>query len=69
MSGRPEMAALLKSVYLQCYASDLHAVFTKGKIYSIKAAYNRIWLIWGYTLTGSACRVKGVKIGLSARNN
>ena len=57
MSVRPEMAALLKSLYFQHYASDLHAVFTKWKIYSIKAAYNRILPIWGYTLAGSACRV------------
>ena len=57
MSGWPEMAALLKSLYFQHYASDLHAVFTKWKIYSIKAAYNRIWPIWGYTLAEIACRV------------
>ena len=32
-------------------------------IYSIKVTYSWIWLIWGDTLAGSTCRVKGVKIG------
>ena len=58
MSGLPASPPLrpfLQSLYLHDYASELHC--------SIKVAYNQIWFIWGVTLTGSAWRVKGVKIG------
>ena len=45
MGGLLALATLLKSLYLQDYASDLHTVFTE--LYSIKVAYNWSWLIWG----------------------
>ena len=50
MSGAGE--TLLKSLYLQDHASDLHAVFTEWQVCPIKAVYNRTWLIWGANLPG-----------------
>ena len=63
-TGRPSVATLKESLYLQNNASDFHAVFTEG--YSIKFDYNRIALLWGVSLAGSPCRVKGLETGRKA---
>ena len=63
MSGRPAVVTLLKSLYLRDYASDLHEVVTKWQAKVVKVSYSSICLVSGFTLAGSACRVKGVKIG------
>ena len=62
MSGLPAVATLFKILYLQDCAFDLHAVFTE-----VVALFSKSWLQpdsahLGVTLTGSACRVKGVNI-------
>ena len=59
------MATLLRGLYLRDCGSDLHTVFTGVLHRPIQAIldHSQIWLIWGVTLAGSACRVKGLKIG------
>ena len=56
---------VLTSLYLREYGSDFLAGFTG--VHSCNLDRSRIWLTWGgggrVTMTGSTCRVKGVKIG------
>ena len=43
-------------------ASDYQLVFIGEWVYSSYFGHSRNWLSWGFTLAGSACRVRGVKI-------
>ena len=45
----------------QNYVSDFNEVFTEGYVHSIKFYNDRIGLVWGISLTCSACRVNGVR--------
>ena len=67
MSGRPAgQVTLLKSLYLQNYASDFNAVFSEGESNSIKLT-EIDFTHWGggggVNLAGSACHVNRVEMG------
>ena len=69
MSGRAgparPMPTLFRGLYhtyiCDCTISDFH--FIRALVYSSYLEHIWIWLIFVVTLPGSACRVKGVKIG------
>ena len=62
-TGRRDHITLLASLYLWDCAFNFQAVFTCRLVHSSYLDHSRNWLIWGFTLVGSACRVRGVKIG------